>query len=146
MEHTFLFREAEWVANGNYSDEQNRRRPATGSSKISHTEKGWINAGSMMMLAETGLVTFENRYFITPFEEGKEYTDLKSENPAFGTLHGKLMLVGDSILAVCSSEDGSTVSVEYLRMLDEAHYENRGFLLKNGEKVGSWDLEFHQGE
>ena len=45
------------------------------------------------------------------------------------------------ILAVCSSEDGSTVSVEYLRMLSETHYENRGFLLRNGEKVGSWDLE-----
>jgi hypothetical protein len=98
----------------------------------------------MMMLADTGLVTFENRYFITPFEEGKEYTDLESENPAFGKLSGKLMLVGDSILAVCSSEDGSTVTVEYLRMLDEARYENRGFLLTGGEKVGSWDLELHR--
>ena len=44
------------------------------------------------------------------------------------------------------SEDGATVAVEYLRMLDDAHYENRGFLLTNGQKVGSWDLELHRKE
>ncbi len=64
MEHTFLFQEGRWVANGNYTDAKNDRRPATGSTEVTHTEHGWINAGSMMMLAGTGLVTFENRGFV----------------------------------------------------------------------------------
>jgi len=144
MEHTFLFQEGRWVANGNYTDEKNDRRPATGSTEITHTERGWINAGSMMMLAGTGLVTFENRYEITPFEEGKDFTDFKAENPAFGTLSGKLVIVGDSILAVSSSADGSVVAAEYLRMLDDNSYENRGFVLKGGRKIAAWELDLHK--
>jgi hypothetical protein len=144
MEHTFLFQEGRWVANGNYSDEKNSRRPATGSTMIEHTERGWINAGSMMMLASTGLVTFENRYEITPFKEGEEFTHFTAENPALGTLSGTLMLAGDSILAVSTSEDGSTIAVESLRMIDDRYYENRGFALKEGRKVGSWELELRK--
>ena len=144
MEHTFLFQEGRWVANGNYTDEKNDRRPATGSTEITHTEHGWINAGSMMMLAATGLVTFENRYEITPFEEGKEFTKFKAENPALGSLSGRLVIVGDSILAVSSSRDGSVIAAEYLRMLSDDAYENRGFVLKGGQKIGAWELDLHK--
>ena len=144
MEHTFLFQEGKWVANGTYSDEQNQRHPATGSTKIVQEENQWINVGSMMMLAATGLVTFENRYVITPFEEEKECTAFEAENPKLGSLSGKLVIVGDSIFALSSSEDGSTVAVEYLRMLDAASYENRGFVLKDDEKIASWELELRK--
>jgi len=144
MEHTFMFQEGQWVANGTYWDERNRRHPATGSTKIVQEENQWINVGSMMMLAETGLVTFENRYVITPFEEAKECTDFKAENPKLGTLLGKLVIVGDSILATSSSEDGSIVAVEYLRMVDDTRYENRGFVLQENEKIASWELELQR--
>jgi hypothetical protein len=144
VEHTFLFQEGRWVANGNYTDEQNQRRPATGSTEISHTDQGWINAGSMMMLAGTGLITFENRYVITPFQEGEDHTAFEAENPALGTLSGNLVIVGDSILAICFSSDGSIVSAEYLRMLSDTSYENRGFVLKAGQKTGAWELELHK--
>jgi len=144
MEHTFLFQEGRWVANGSYTDEKGDRRPATGSTEVTHTEHGWINAGSMMMLAGTGLVTFENRYEITPFEEGQEFTDYQAENPALGSLSGKLVIVGDSILAVSSSPDGSVVAAEYLRMLDDNSYENRGFVLKAGQRIGAWELELQK--
>ncbi len=144
MQHTFLFEEGEWVANGSYTDENSARHPATGSTKISHTDRGWINAGSMMMLSGTGLVTFENRYEITPFAEGADHTPFTAENPMLGSLAGEFVIVGDSILAVSSSADGSVTAAEYLRMIGDDSYENRGFVLKEGRKIAAWELDLHK--
>lgn len=144
MDHTFLFEEGEWTANGNYSDEKNRRLPATGTAKITHAANQWIHQSSLTMLSLTGLVAIENRYVITPFEEGSECTRFRGENPGLGRLSGNLAIVGDSVLAVSSSDDSSIGAVEYFRRLSDTVYENRGFLLKRDEKVGSWDLELHR--
>jgi len=144
MEHTFLFEQGEWTANGNYSDEKNRRLPATGTSKITHAENHWIHQSSLTMFSLTGLVAVENRYVVKPFDEGKECTRFRAENPGLGRLSGSIVVVGDSVLAVSSSDDGSIAAVEYFRRLSDTLYENRGFLLKRDEKVSSWDLELHR--
>jgi len=89
-------------------------------------------------------VAVENRYVVKPFDEGKECTRFRAENPGLGRLSGSIVVVGDSVLAVSSSDDGSIAAVEYFRRLSDTLYENRGFLLKRDEKVSSWDLELHR--
>ncbi len=146
MEHTFLFQEGEWTANGIHSDEQGRQHPANGITKITHDGRQWINAGSITMLAATGLVVRENRYVIAPLAEEQDCTSIRSENPELGTLVGRLVIIRDTILWACASKDGSIVAVESLRKVSDTVYENRGFLLKGGEKAAAWDFELQREE
>jgi len=140
LKHTFLLEEGKWIARGVYSDEKGEIVQVEGQTTIIHKDEVWINEGSMKVLTNTP-VEFFNRYEITPFVHGGEMTDWKSFNPALGELKGKFMIVLDSIMSKYVSEDGQYTGFEYLKKIDDLTYENRGFALKNDEKLSSWAVQ-----
>ncbi|HHX79960.1 MAG TPA: hypothetical protein GX692_02730 [Acholeplasmataceae bacterium] len=140
MKHTYLFEEGRWIATGVYSDEKGEIVQVEGQTIIIHKDEVWINEGSMKVLTNTP-VEFFNKYEIIPFVYGSEMTNWKSFNPALGELKGKFMIVQDSIMSKYASVDGQYTGFEYLKKIDDLTYENRGFALRNDEKLSSWAVQ-----
>ncbi|MBP1732590.1 MAG: hypothetical protein H6Q55_3019 [Deltaproteobacteria bacterium] len=140
MRHTFLFEEGVWRAEGTYIDGTNTALRAEGTIAITHTGEAWINEGSLRLL-RAHPVEFQNRYEIVPFEEGKDYTTWKSQNPVIGTLIGKIVVIDDSLISVYESEDRLYAGSEYLLQVSETVYRNRGFAFKEDERISSWAVQ-----
>jgi hypothetical protein len=140
LDHTFLFEEGLWRAEGLYVDGTNTALRAEGTIRITHEETAWINEGSLKLLLPTP-VEFRNRYEIVPFEEGRDYTTWRSLNPVIGTLLGKIVLVDDSMISQYGSEDGHYTGSEYLLQVSETVYRNRGFAFGDERRVSSWAVE-----
>ena len=140
MRHTFLFEEGVWRAEGTYIDGANTALRAEGTITITHAEDAWINEGSLRLLLAQP-VEFQNRYEIIPFEEGKDYTTWKSQNPVIGTLIGKIVVIDDSLISVYESEDHLCAGSEYLLQVSETVYRNRGFAFKGSERISSWAVQ-----
>ncbi|TCL73281.1 hypothetical protein EDC14_1005143 [Hydrogenispora ethanolica] len=139
MRHTFLLEEGTWEAAGDYFDERQQASSWAGQVTISHSADRWRNEGTMK-LQDGPELELSNSYEITPFAAGSDFTEWVSRNPALGTLRGVFFIVGDSILSKYASETGEYSGCEYLRQLDEATYENRGFAMKGQAKLSSWSV------
>lgn len=139
MKHTYLFEPASWQAKGTYYDADLNSVEVLGWTNITHTDDFWINDGSMRLLNSEA--EFFNRYEIKPFEQGKDFTDWASYNPALGQIDGNFMLVEDSILSRYASKDGRYSGFEFLKKIDDYTYENRGFAFDGNKKLSSWSVK-----
>ena len=144
MKHTLFFHEGTWEARGLYTDAAGEVMPLQGKSEITHVDGIWVNESYMDVEDQESRIS--NRYEITPFAEGRDYTSWKSVNPAIGDLSGMFMLVGDSILSTFSSENGEYFGFEYLQKVDDTTYRNRGFAFFNNQKLSSWEVELKRAE
>lgn len=139
--HTFLFEEGTWHARGRFMDGEGNEFRAEGQAVITHGDDRWRNDGVMRVLGDDG-PRFENLYEVEPFQDGSDITAWTSRNPDLGTLEGHFVVVGDSILSLYRSSDGSHRGTEIMRRLDDDYYAARGALLtSDGEKVSSWAVE-----
>ena len=139
----FLFEENIWIAKGTYMDGEGRYHPVAGETKITHTDGRWIN-DSFMALQEDKQAAYKTRHEIVPMERGQELTTWSSENPAFGKMTGKFIIIDDSIISLFSSGDGTLQGTEYLRLVDEDLYSSRGCILRGEQKISSWAVELRK--
>ncbi len=95
----------------------------------------------MKLKLEDRAIGIVNDYEITPFEEGRESTEWKSFNPSLGYLYGQFVIVGDSILSICRSKDGTYRATEFLLKVADDQYKNRGAFFKEDRKVSSWEVD-----
>ena len=146
MKHTFILEEGKWQARGHYFDDRGKALPFEGSARVSHREQIWINEGRMTLTIGDQTVGIVNDYEIVPFEEGGDSTTWKSSNPSLGRLYGKFVLVGDSILSLCASKDGTYTATEYMLKISDDHYRNRGAFFRGDLKVSSWEVELKRVE
>ena len=141
IRHTFLFEEGIWAVSGEYTGQNGATVPVEGSARITHEVMVWRNRGVMTLIQPSGNVDIKNDYEIVPFEEGRDFTAWRAENPALGKLNGLFVVVDDSIISTISSEDGKVSGIEYLRKVSENHYMSRGFIFRGEEKLSSWAAE-----
>ncbi len=143
MRHTYILSEGEWESRGQFFDAAGIGLPAEGRTRIVHEARTWKLTGYMRIISEPP-VEFRNDYSITPFPEGGDTTVWSSVNPALGRMNGRFTLVEDSILSLYNTDDGAYRGVEYLFMIGEGRYINRGVLYHNGGKVSSWAVELRR--
>lgn len=136
-QHTFLFREGLWQADGHYYDAQRNLLINEGRSVITHMQDVWINEGYMRIKADTPL-EFQNRYEIEPFKPGMDHTVWKSLNPDLSPLTGKFVIVEDAIISTFTSEDGQFNGTEVLVQVSEKEYRSRGCLFMHDQRLSSW--------
>lgn len=141
IRHTFLFEEGIWALSGEYMGQNGATVPVEGSARITHEARVWHNRGVMTLIQPLGDIEIKNDYEIAPFEEGRDFTAWRAENPALGKLSGLFVVVDDSIISTISSEDGKVSGIEYLRKVSENHYMSRGFIFRGEEKLSSWAAE-----
>jgi len=146
MKHTFILQEGKWQATGHYFDDQGKAIPIEGSARITHLKQFWLNESRMKLLLEDKSIGIVNDYEITPFEEGSDTTVWKSLNPSLGYLYGKFVIVGDSILSICASKQGTYTATEYLVKVADDHYRNMGAFFRGDQKVSSWEVELKKTE
>jgi hypothetical protein len=137
MNHTFLFEEAEWKAEGHYFDQFSVEKIARGKTVILHRVDQWVAIAFMQVFFETP-VEFENNYEIIPFKTGSDRTTWISKNPNIGTFRGSFVVIRETILSSFFTEDHTYTGTECLIQLDENNYESRGLLLKENRKMSSW--------
>jgi hypothetical protein len=140
MDHTFLFQEGLWLAEGIYYDENAHPLPFSGFAEITHTGGIWINRNRMDIRAG-GEITIENNYLIKPFPEGGDSTTWESENPVIGLLLGKFYVVGDSIISTCTSQRGTYSGTEFLVWKSPSDYISRGVFCDGTRKLSSWTVD-----
>ena len=143
MKHTYILEEGTWKATGRYYDEYHNCTEISGETQIIHNNEVWILDGYMELKLDDPVKYF-NKYTIQPVDPEKDYTFWSSENPALGTLLGKFMFTGDTILSSYHSEDGQYSGSESLILVDPRSYKNRGFAFHNKAKLSSWAVDLYR--
>jgi hypothetical protein len=79
---------------------------------------------------------------------GRDATTLKwtAENAMLGKLQGVFSVVGNSILSIFHSTDGTYQGTEHLALVDENNYRACAMLLFNHRKLSSWQVELSRIE
>ncbi len=144
-DHTFLFCEGLWVAEGLCTDQYGESRPCTGKTRITHAETAWALEGVMTLPGDPAQ-EFRNQYEVAPFEPNEDSTTWRSVNPAIGLLHGVFAVVGDSILSRFISACGNFIGVEAMRLVSPTEYTVRGALFYRDERLSSWAMELRRIE
>lgn len=146
MEHTFLFEEGGWEAEGTYLPAEGPPIPARGRTEIIHGDDVWINDGRLVIGEGEARREIRSTYRIRPFPAGARSTSWVSENPALGELRGTFAVVGDTILSVYRAADGAALGSESLRRVDADIYENRGVLRVEDGGVSTWAVRLTRVE
>ncbi len=136
--HTFLFVPGTWEAKGDFFDSDGRPSEVSGQAVITHRPKSWTNDTWMRL---PGGSVLRNVYQMLPWPRGACSTTWSSENPALGLLHGRFGIAHDSIFAHAWALDGEHTSQEYLLMLDQDRYLNRGVFFRGDAIISSWAVE-----
>ena len=144
MKHTFLFMEGTWIAQGHYFDDADRALPLEGMTRVTHTDKLWLNEGEMEIKAGDKPIKIYNRYEIVPFKEGSYVTTWESLNPDLGTLLGRFLVVDDTIISTCCSKTGEYIGAEFHLKVSDVHYKNRGVFFKKSDKLSSWSIDMQR--
>ncbi len=144
MKHTFLFLEGIWIARGHYFDDMDRALPLEGMTRVTHTDKLWLNEGEMEIKAGDKPIKIYNRYEIVPFKEDRYVTTWESLNPDLGILLGRFIIVDDTIMSTCRSKNGDYSGTEIILKANDMHYKNRGVFFKGSKKLSSWSIDLQK--
>jgi hypothetical protein len=139
-EHTFLLKEGLWRSEGEFVDAIGKATAVHGEAHIRHFPDKWIYEG--VLRTQTSTPT-EHRtvYEIQPMAPGNFATPWSSKSASFGTLQGRFIVVGDSILSSYESATGRYRGQDTILMRDARHYSARGALLDGGKILSAWSVE-----
>jgi hypothetical protein len=139
-EHTFLFREGLWHAEGEFFDGAGVRTAVEGEAQIRHYPDKWVYEGTLRTVAAKPA---EHRtvYEIHPFAPGNLTTPWTSKSATLGTLQGRFILLGDAILSSYESATGRFRGQDTIVQRDEGHYSARGALFDGGKLASAWTIE-----
>ena len=140
MEHAFLLKEGLWRCEGEFVDGAGKATAVSGEAQVRHYPDRWVYEGVL----RTGTVPpVEHRtvYEIQPLAPGNFATPWTSKSAAFGTLHGRFIVVGDAILSSYESATGRYRGQDTLLWRDDRRYSARGTLLDGGKILSAWKFE-----
>lgn len=140
MEHTFLFKEGIWRAEGEFFNSFGQPTKAIGEARITHCDNLWLN-DAFLKIGDNSPLEIHNRYEIVPFKKGSDTTAWISANIFLGKLAGRFAIVSDLIISHYNSEDGLFNGTEFMQKIDENRYKNSGAVFDRNGKLSSWSLE-----
>jgi len=144
-DHTYLFEEATWDAEGIFTDADGNQLPIEGAASISHTPDTWVLSGKLLIQSEPPL-ELENHYAIAPFRGTRHETSWTSHNPELGRLQGRFVIVEDTLISTFTSPDGDLHGTEVLVQIDADSYENRGLLYQGDRLLSTWAISLSRSQ
>ena len=140
VEHTFLLKEGLWRSEGEFLDGAGKRTAVAGEAHIRHHPDKWVYEG-VLRAATVPPTEHRTFYEIQPMAPGNFATPWTSKSAAFGTLHGRFIVLGDAILSSYESATGRYRGQDTILRRDERHYSARGTLLDGGKILSAWSVE-----
>ena len=140
IDHTFLLKEGLWRSEGGFVDGNGNRTAVAGEAHIRHYPDRWVYEG-VLRTAASPPVEHRTVYEIQPMAQGNFTTPWTSRSAAFGTLHGRFIIVGDAILSAYESATGRYRGQDTIMRRDETHYSARGALFDGGRILSTWSIE-----
>jgi len=143
FEHGFLLKEGLWRSEGEFMDGLGKSIAVQGEADIRHHPDKWIYEG-VMRTAAVPPVEHRTVYEIQPLAPGNFAMPWTSKSQAFGTLHGRFIIVGDVILSAYESATGRYRGQDTIIRRDDKRYSARGALLDGGKLMSIWRIELSQ--
>lgn len=143
VKHTFLFNEGKWKAKGVFFDHENNPSEVEGEAVIEHTSDKWL-FHNQFNFKDKQKNPIKNTYQIDPIQETRDFTFWRSDSHEFGTLHGRFMIIGDTILSSYQSESRIYPGTESLVKISDNKYIYKGFSFGEDSKQFSWEMEFER--
>jgi hypothetical protein len=143
VEHTFLLKEGLWRSEGEFLDGAGKRTAVTGEAHVRHHPDKWVYEG-VLRAATVPPTEHRTVYEIQPMAPGNFATPWTSKSAAFGTLHGRFIVVGDAILSAYESATGRYRGQDTIFRRDERHYSARGTMLDGPKILSAWSFELRQ--
>jgi hypothetical protein len=140
VEHTFLLKEGLWRSEGEFLDGAGKRTAVAGEAHIRHHPDKWVYEG-VLRAATVPPTEHRTVYEIQPMAPGNFATPWASKSAAFGTLHGRFIVVGDAILSSYQSATGRYRGQDTILRRDERHYSARGTMLDGPKILSAWSFE-----
>ena len=140
VEHTFLLKEGLWRSEGEFVDGSGKRTAVSGEAHIRHYPDKWVYEGAMRA-ATVPPTEHRTVYEIQPMAAGNFATPWTSKSAAFGTLHGRFIVVGDAILSSYESATGRYRGQDTILRRDERSYSARGAMFDGGKLLSAWSFE-----
>ena len=140
VSHSFLLKEGLWRSEGEFVDGAGKRVGVAGEAHIRHYPDKWVYEG-VMRAATVPPTEHRTVYEIQPMAPGNFATLWTSKSAAFGTLHGRFIVVADAILSAYESATGRYRGQDTILRRDERHYSARGTVLDGGKILSAWSFE-----
>lgn len=137
MEHTYLFTNAVWRAEGVYHNADGTATPLTGRSVVVREGTAWTLT-SYMDVASEPPVRYENSYEIRTTVNPAQL-DWISHNPALGTLTGSFIALPGIITSSYVVPDSPYSGSEMLMQVDMDTYKMQGVFNRDGEPESWWE-------
>lgn len=137
MEHTYLFKNACWRAEGFYHIGENKTAPLTGGVTLTRTGETWTLTGFMDVAFDEPMHmenTYEIRETVNPMELA-----WTAQNPTLGTLEGAFVVLPGIITSSYTAPDGVHSGSEMLMQVSETEYKMQGVLNEHGDPTCWWE-------
>jgi len=138
--HSFLLKEGLWRSEGEFFDGAGNRMAVAGEAHIRHYPDKWVYEG-VLRTATSQPVEHRTVYDIQPLAPGNFATPWTCKSASFGTLHGRFIILADSILSAYESATGRYRGQDTIIRRDDRRYSARGTLLDGGKIVSAWSVE-----
>ena len=138
--HSFLLKEGLWRSEGEFLDGAGKRVGVVGEAHIRHYPDKWVYEG-VLRAATVPPTEHRTVYEIQPMAPGNFATPWTSKSPAFGTLHGRFIVIGDAILSAYESATGRYRGQDTILRRDNRRYSARGAMFDGGKLLSAWSFE-----
>jgi len=139
MAHTFLFQPAVWTAKGTLWRADGEPLEAIGRTEIAHRAECWLLSGTLKVLGSPP-AEFVHAYWIEPPGPDGASMRWRFDDATFGTLLGRFVVIGESILSVYACETSGYHGAEHLGQIDADTYRTAGVLLLKDQIIYSWRM------
>ena len=137
MEHTFLFQNARWQAQGfYYSKEVGAAAPLTGETVVTRAGDNWTIDRSMDISWETP-VHIEDHYDIHTTNNAAQF-DWVAQDTKLGTMNGAFIALPSIITSSYTVPDTDISGSEMLMQVSETEYLMEGVINRDGDPESWW--------
>jgi hypothetical protein len=140
VEHSFLFREGLWRSEGEFFDAVGSVIKVAGEAHVRHYPDRWLYEG-VLRTQTSQPAEHRTVYEIQPPAPGNFAMPWTSKSAAFGTLHGRFIVVGDAILSAYESATARYRGQDTILRREEKRYAARGALFDGGKLLSAWTIE-----
>src|SRR2546430_4525723 len=139
MAPTFLFQPAVWTEKGSLWRADGEPLEAIGRTEIANRAECWLLSGTLRVLGSPP-AEFVHAYWIEPPGPDGASMRWRFDDATFGTLLGRFVVIGESILSRYAFESSGYASPEHPGQIDAHTYRTAGVLLLKDQIIYSWRM------